>query len=195
MSHDHASSSILDIILKCDRIVDKTKHCIQADVGSSPELFAILVEISSLKSTLESLRFLQDFKNFISSGLLFSVIGLKDGGFQDCGQLCAHLLQYLGRIDGGVCIKRQKTNESLDVKSQSTSHGVRDCLDKAARFQVAIHTALRVEACRAAPRNGLSEGQALQKNARCTQYSVQRMYGSAINKVGLSANHHILPSL
>jgi hypothetical protein len=75
-------ASIIAIIQISDRVINTCKFYIQATSDTPSELRAILVEISTLKSVLESLQFLETCAH--AAPALWKQLSGQDGPIEEC---------------------------------------------------------------------------------------------------------------
>lgn len=75
-------ASIIAIIQISDRVISSCKFYIQAASDTPSELRAILVEISTLKSLLESLQFLETYAH--ATPALWKQLSGQDGPIKEC---------------------------------------------------------------------------------------------------------------
>ena len=75
-------ASIIAIIQMSDRVISSCKFYYQATADTPSELRAILVEISTLKSVLESLQFLQTCAH--AAPALWKQLSGQDGPIEEC---------------------------------------------------------------------------------------------------------------
>jgi hypothetical protein len=75
-------ASIIAIVQISDRVISSCKFYIQAASDTPSELRAILVEISTLKSVLESLQFLETYAH--AAPALWKQLSGQDGPIEEC---------------------------------------------------------------------------------------------------------------
>jgi hypothetical protein len=84
-------ASIAAIIQISDRIIGVCKFYIESTSGTPSDLRTILVEVSTLKSVLETVQFLQNCSHAASASALWKQLLEHDGPVKECERSIAEL--------------------------------------------------------------------------------------------------------
>jgi hypothetical protein len=84
-------ASIVAIIQISDRIISACKFYIESTSDTPSDLRTILVEVSTLKSVLETVRFLQNCSHAAPASALWKQLSEHDGPVEECRRSIAEL--------------------------------------------------------------------------------------------------------
>jgi hypothetical protein len=142
-------ASIIAIIQLSDRVIDACKFYIQSSVDTPSELRTVLVEISTLKSVLESLQFLETGAH-AAPGLWEQLSG-QDGPIEECRRSITELEKLLP-ADETPITRNQSGSKRRKVQSVQSSlawpfkaRRVRELLQKIIQQKTTINLVLTTD--------------------------------------------------
>ena len=140
-------ASVIAIIQISDRIISSCKFYIQSASETPSELRAILIEISSLRAILDSLRFLDTYAQLAPS--VWKQLAGNEGSLEECKRLLLDLEKLFPRDDfrssvGAPPAKRAKLIRA-SLAWPLKSHRARYLLQSILQQKTNINLALSIE--------------------------------------------------
>ena len=143
-----AIASVIAIIQVADRIVGLCKYYIETTQDASRDLRNILIETSTLKTTLENLGFLTGFNNEVST--VVGTLSSEDGPIKGCHRSITELEKLFPSdctlTRGQDRCKKQKLKATWAALAWPLKgNKARKLLDEIARFKTTITLAITTE--------------------------------------------------